>query len=117
MLRGIRGAISVEKNTREKILKATEELLVEIRSQNGLELEDIASAIFTVTDDLNAEFPASAARKLGWTRVPLLCSREIPVPGSMQRVIRVLLQVNTDKDQNQIRHVYLGEASRLRDDL
>ncbi len=116
-VRGIRGAIRVKDNTPEDICRATVELLQTIISVNEIETEDIASIFFTTTPDLNADFPASAARELGWNLVPLLCAREIDVPGSMTRLIRVLLHVNTTKSQDQIKHQYLGEAAVLRPDL
>lgn len=112
--RGIRGATTVERNDREEILTATTELLQLLIQQNDLHAEDIASAIFTVTDDLNAEFPALAARDLGWTEVALLCAREIPVPGSLEKCIRVLLQVNTTRSAAEIQHVYTRGAVTLR---
>ncbi|GAB6174070.1 chorismate mutase [Paradesulfitobacterium aromaticivorans] len=117
MVRGIRGATTVGSNTAEEIKEATIELLQAIVKENNLSEEDIVSAIFTVTSDLNADFPASSARAIGWDRVPLLCSTEIPVPGSMPLCIRVLLQVNSDKSQLEISHVYLRKAVGLRQDL
>lgn len=116
-LRGIRGAITVEANTSEQIREATIELLQKIVEENFLVLEDIVSAIFTVTPDLNADFPASSAREIGWDRIPLLCATEIPVPGAMERCIRVLIHVNTQLGQEEIKHVYLRDAVRLRRDL
>ncbi|MBE3584598.1 chorismate mutase [Desulfofundulus thermocisternus] len=117
-VRGIRGAITVERNTPEDIIQATGELLQAIMAENNLDPEDIASAFFTVTDDLNAEFPATAARELlGWKYVPLLCAREIAVPGRLPMCIRVLVHVNTTRSQREIKHVYLREATRLRKDL
>ena len=113
--RGIRGATTVEANDREEILRATRELLQKLVAANGFALDDVASAYFTTTPDLNAEFPAVAARQLGWTDVALLCGHEMNVPGSLQRVIRVLLHVNTEKSTQEIVHVYLGEAVGLRD--
>ena len=116
-LRGIRGAIRVEENTKENILASTRELLLRMVSENEVEVEDIASIFFTATDDLNAEFPAYAARDLDLKMVPLLCAREISVPGCMTRLIRILLHVNTDKSQDQIKHQYLGDTRSLRPDL
>jgi chorismate mutase len=113
-IRGIRGATSVSANTKEEIVSATRELLSEIQEKNQLGINDIASIIFTSTDDLNAEFPAAAARELGWNDTPLLCSREINVPGSLPRCIRILLLANIDKPQKEIKHVYLREAVSLR---
>lgn len=112
--RGIRGATTVEQNNREEILAATTELLRLMIGQNDVLPEDIASAIFTVTDDLNAEFPALAARQLGWTEVALMCMREIPVPNSLGKCIRILLHVNTTRSAGEIRHVYIRDAVRLR---
>lgn len=112
--RGIRGATSVAENTREAILAATRELLTLLVEHNEVELEDITSVFFTVTDDLDAEYPALAARQLGWDDVALLCAREIPVPSKVQRCIRVLLHVNTEKRLADIRHIYLREAVALR---
>jgi chorismate mutase len=116
--RGIRGATSVFADEPELILQATRELLEEILAQNvGMQPEDVGSAIFTVTADLNSTFPAQAAREMGWGLVPMLCAREIPVPESLPRVIRVLVHWNTDLPQSEIKHVYLREAVRLRPDL
>ena len=113
-VRGIRGATTVSGNTKEEIVLATKELLSEIAKRNQLKAADIVSIIFTATEDLNAEFPAVAAREQGWNDTPLLCAREINVPGSLPRCIRVLLQVNTEMDQSKIQHVYLREAVNLR---
>lgn len=116
-VRGIRGAITVQENSAEQILAATETLLREIMRANDLAKGDIASIIFTVTDDLNAAFPAKAARQIGLLQPALMCAREIPVPGALPRCIRVLLLVNTPRTQEEIKHVYLGEAACLRPDL
>lgn len=116
-IRGIRGAVTSEADTPEAILAATRELLQAILIANpDLETEAIGSVFFTVTDDLAAIHPALAARQLGWTDVPLMCAREIPVPGSLPRTIRVLLHWNTELPQRAIRHVYLGAAASLRPD-
>ncbi len=112
--RGIRGATTVEHNDREEILAATTELLELLISRNNLHPEDVASVIFTVTDDLDAEFPALAARFLGWTEVALMCTREIPVPGSLEKCIRILLHVNTTRSAAEIQHVYIRKAVNLR---
>lgn len=115
-LRGIRGATTVSANDAEEILDATRELLEEMCQRNQVSPDDIASAIFTVTPDLNATFPAEAARQLGWNWVPMLCATEIPVPGRLARCIRVLIQVNTTKKPDEMKHVYLREAEALRPD-
>jgi chorismate mutase len=115
--RGIRGATTVERNTKEEIFAATTELLQLLVQKNELNTEDIASAIFTVTADLDADFPALAARRLGWTEVPLLCTREIPVPDSLGMCIRVLLHVNTMRAAAEMQHVYLRKAVILRPDV
>jgi len=115
-LYALRGAITVEVNDAPSILDATEELMVELLGRNGLSAEDIVSCIFTLTDDLDAEFPAVAARKLGLSAVPLLCAREVSVPGSLDRVIRVMMHCYGDAEHRP-RHVYLGEARRLRLDI
>jgi chorismate mutase len=112
--RGIRGATTVEHNDREEILAATAELLQLMISQNELLAEDVASVIFTVTADLDAEFPALAARRLGWTEVALMCAQEIPVPGSLGMCIRILLHVNTTRSAAEIQHVYIRGAVNLR---
>lgn len=115
---GIRGAITVEKDEREQVLAATRLLLETILEVHpGLRPEDLASALFTVTADLQAAFPAEAARNMGWGNVPLMCAQEIPVPGSLPRCIRVLLHWNTSLTQDEIRHIYLGDAARLRPDM
>ncbi|MGC7870824.1 chorismate mutase [Desulfosporosinus sp. SYSU MS00001] len=117
MVRGIRGATTVMNNDAGEIREATKELLQMILKENKLSTEDLVSAIFTVTSDLNADFPASSAREIGWQLVPLLCATEIPVPGSLSRCIRVLLHVNTSCTQKEIRHIFLREAASLRKDL
>jgi chorismate mutase len=117
-IRGIRGATSVTADQPDLILQATRELLEEILAENeGMQPEDIASLIFTVTDDLISTFPAQAARQMGWDLVPMLCGREIPVPNSLPRVIRVLVHWNTELAQSEIKHVYLHDAVKLRPDL
>lgn len=117
MVRGIRGAITVEHNDAAEIKEATQELLHKILVDNDLKTEDIASAIFTVTPDLNAGFPAASAREIGWDLVPLLCTTEIPVSNGLPYCIRVLLHANTERAQGEIRHVYLRRAAELRKDL
>lgn len=114
---GIRGAITVERNTPEDIINAAQKLLLAIVEENEINTSDIASIFLTLTPDLNAQFPALAARQLGWRFVPLLCAREIGVPGAMARVIRVLVHVNTEKSQQELKHIYLGDAVSLREDL
>ena len=114
--RGVRGATTAEANTREAILSATQDLLLLLIEQNGIEPEDVGSAIFTATPDLNAEFPAAAARQLGWVDVALMGGQEIDVPGAPARCIRVLINWNTPKSQREIRHVYVRGTSRLRPD-
>lgn len=114
--RGVRGATTVPENTREAILEETRRLLALMIRLNGIEAEDVASAIFTTTPDLNAEFPALAARQLGWWDVPLLCGHEMNVPGQLPRVVRILVHWNTTKRQDEIVHVYLGDAAQLRPD-
>lgn len=115
--RGIRGATTVENNTAAAILGATRELLARMVETNAISADDIASALFTVTPDLTAAFPAQAARELGWHHVALLDAQEIPVPGSLRHCIRVLLHWNTDLPASAVRHVYLGAAATLRPDL
>ena len=114
--RGIRGAITATENTEESILEATTELLQQLIKANDIQTEQIAAATFTTTVDLNAEFPAVAARKLGWVDTALICGHEMDVPGSLKKVIRVMVLVNTEKDAKEIRHVYMKEARQLRPD-
>ena len=117
-VRGIRGAISVDEDASEQVLEATRELLQAILTRNDLaEFDDIVSAVFTTTPDLTSAFPAEAARGLGMSHVPLLCASEIAVPHGMPRCIRVLLHVNTEQSQEEIVHVYLRDAKRLRPDM
>lgn len=114
--RGVRGATTADANTPEAILHATRQLLALLIRQNGMREEDVASVIFTTTSDLNAEFPALAARQLGWLDVALICVHEMDVPGALPRCIRVLLHWNTAKAPGEIVHVYIKEAARLRPD-
>ncbi len=117
-IRGIRGATTVAADNPEAILTATRELLQEIMKENGgMTGEEMASAFFTLTGDLCSAYPAQAAREMGWEAVPMMCSQEIPVPGSLPRVIRVLIHWNTETPQSAVKHVYLREAARLRPDL
>ncbi|OUT60828.1 Chorismate mutase AroH [Stieleria bergensis] len=115
--RGVRGATTVSSDDRDEILLATRQLLALMIRQNEIETADLASAFFTVTKDLQSEFPALAARQLGWLEVPLLCGYEITVERSLPRCIRVLLHWNTDKTQSEIQHFYLHDAVKLRPDL
>lgn len=114
--RGVRGATTVENNHSEEILKATRQLLALMIRQNGIQPEDVGSAIFSTTEDLDGEFPALAARQLGWNDVALMCVHEINVPGSLQKCIRILLNWNTEKAASEIVHVYIKEAANLRPD-
>lgn len=113
-VRGLRGATTAEANTAEAILAATRELLIQLVSANGLEVDDIASAFFTATPDLTAGFPAGAARQLGWEHAALMDALEVAVPGDIPRCIRVLLHVNTGKRQREMKFVYLRGAQSLR---
>ncbi len=115
--RGVRGATTVDHNDREQILRATRELLALMIRQNGIESQDVASAFFSTTVDLDTEFPAHAARQIGWCDVPLLCSNEIQVPGALEKCIRILVHWNTDTPQDEIKHIYHRGAERLRPDL
>jgi chorismate mutase len=115
--RGVRGATTVTSNNREEILAATRQLVALLIRRNNINKEDVASAIFTTTPDLNAEFPALAARQLGWLEVPMLCGHEIAVPGSLPRCIRILVHWNTATPQEEIQHIYIRDAVRLRPDL
>jgi len=117
-IRGIRGATTIESDQAEQVLSATCELLEAICSANSqLQTADIASALFTMTDDIASAYPARAARQLGWDMVPMMCAREIPVLGSLPHCIRVLIHWNTDQEQASIHHVYLHAAVELRPDL
>jgi chorismate mutase len=114
-MRGVRGATTVGKNAADEIVSRTQELLARMVVENGIRPEDVASAFFTATDDLDAEFPAVAVRSLeGWNDVPLLCAREIPVPGSLGRCVRILLHWNADVRSEEVRHVFLRGARELR---
>jgi len=114
--RGIRGATTVDSNTPEAILEATTELLTELMRANDFSVDDVASAWFTTTRDLNAEFPAVAANRMGWTNVALMCGHEMDVPGSLGMCLRVLLHVNTERKPQELRHSYLRGATKLRPD-
>jgi chorismate mutase len=115
--RAVRGAITVKENSEEEISLATVELLRSIIGANAIVVDDIVSVLFTVTKDINAQFPATAARRLGWKYVPMLCSYEIDVKKSMKKCIRVLLTFNSNKKQEEIHHQYLRDAEKLRADL
>lgn len=118
VVRGIRGANTVVNNDEQEILKATTEMLLKLVEENEVKQEDIASVFITVTDDLDAAFPAKAIRQMpGWELVPLMCSLEIPVPGSLPKCIRLMVLINTEKEQKDIIHIYMNEAERLRPDL
>ena len=118
LVRGVRGAAVADMDQPESILRTTRDLLLAILEANpALQPSDLASVLFTVTEDLCSAYPAQAARQLGWTNVPMMCMREIPVPGGLSRCIRVLLHWNTDLPQESIHPVYLGAASILRPDL
>lgn len=117
-IRGVRGAAIATEDCPRSIKGATRNLLMSIQEKNpSLKIEDIASILFTLSEDLKSVYPAEAARELGWRHVPMICAREIPVPGSLPRCIRVLLHWNTDLPQQEIQHVYHGEAEALRPDL
>jgi len=114
--RGIRGATIVSANTKESILAATKELLVEMTQANEIEIKNIAAIFFTTTPDLNAEFPAAATRMLGWpSNMALLCGHEMNVPSDLPRCLRIMMLVNTEREPEEITHVYLREAKRLKD--
>lgn len=115
--RGVRGATLVPCNEREAILSATRQLLALMIRRNGMDAPDVASVLFTTTSDLDAEFPALAARQLGWLDVPLLCGHEMRVAGSLDKCVRVLVHWNTPKAQSEIQHVYIHGAEKLRPDL
>ncbi len=117
LTRGVRGATTVEANSPESILEATKELLAAMLKVNELDVEYVASAFFTVTLDLNAEFPAIAARDMGWNSVALLCGHEMNKPGALPMTLRVLLHVNTEKSAREIKHIYLRGARVLRPDI
>ena len=115
--RGVRGAVPVRANTPDEILRAADRLLRRLIEKNGINQDDVTSVIFTTTKDVNAEYPAIAARKIGWRNVALLCSHEMEVPHGFQACLRILIHWNTDKSQQDIVHVYLDEARSLRPDM
>ena len=117
LVRGLRGATTVAANTRDDILAAASELLGELTRLNHVEPDQVASIIFTTTPDLNAEFPAVAAREAGYTDVALECLHEMNVPGSLPRCLRILMHINTERSQAEVMHVYLHDARALRPDL
>ncbi|GAE34557.1 chorismate mutase [Halalkalibacter akibai] len=118
MVRGIRGAITIKDNTDEEITNASMELIQELIKSNQIEPDKVAQVLFTVTEDITAAFPAKVLREFpGWSYVPVVCAKEIPVPGSLPKCIRVLLTVNTEVQQDQIHHAYLRDARKLRPDL
>ncbi len=116
-VRAIRGAVQVDANEREAILEGTTELVSEVMTRNGLVTDDVISVLFTATQDLTAEFPALAARKIGFGEVPMMCATEIPVPGALPRVVRLMMHVETGRSRHEIQHVYLRGAAALRLDI
>ena len=116
-VRAIRGAVQVDANERAAVLEGTAELVAEVMTRNGLGPDDVISVVFTATPDLTAEFPALAARKIGFQDVPLLCATEIGVPGALPRVVRLLMHVETSKPRSALQHVYLRGAAALRLDI
>ncbi len=118
MIRGIRGATTIETNNKQEILAATEKLLREMISENKIEANDVAQIVFSVTEDIDAAFPAAAARQIdGWSFVPVMSMREIPVPGSLKMCIRVMMTVNTTAKQEEVQHIYHSGSIVLRPDL
>lgn len=118
MMRGFRGATTVTENSEQVILDATETLVNEMIHKNNIEPEHISHVLFSVTEDLNATFPAKVSRRIpGWTHVPVMCMREIPVPNSLEKCIRVMLVAQTNLMQKEITHIYLNDAVKLRPDL
>ncbi len=116
-VRAVRGAVQVSGNDRAEILAGTAELVTEVMNRNQLSTDDVISVVFTATPDLNAEFPALAARKLGFQEVPLLCAAEIDVPGAMPHVVRLMMHIETAKPRSAVQHVYLRGAAALRLDI
>ncbi len=113
----LRGATACDSDTAEQVHARTSELIVEMLSRNGIDHEDLVSILFTATDDLHSQFPATAARSLGLGDVPLICARELDIEGALPQTIRVLMHFYTDRSRSELRHVYLGDAKALRDDL
>ncbi|PDP88709.1 chorismate mutase [Glycomyces fuscus] len=116
-VRAIRGAVQVDADEREQVLEATAELVSEVMRRNALETDDVISVLFTATPDLNSEFPALAARRLGFSDVPLMCATEIAVPHALPRVVRLMAHVETDRPRSELQHVYLRGAQALRLDI
>lgn len=116
-VRAIRGATTVDHDTRDEVIARTQELVAEIVARNGIADDDMVSILFTATDDIRSAFPAEAAREAGLTRVPLMCARELAIEGGIERCIRILLHVYTTLDSTELRHPYLHEARQLRTDL
>ncbi|WP_106398588.1 chorismate mutase [Actinocorallia populi] len=116
-VRALRGAIQVDSDDREQVLEATAELVAEVMARNELSTDDVISVLFTATPDITAEFPALAARKLGFTDVPLMCASELDVPHALPRVIRLMAHIETDRPRSQMQHVYLRGATVLRLDI
>ncbi len=117
VVRAVRGAVQISSNDRDAVLAGTTELVTEVMSRNGLSTDDVISVLFTATPDLTAEFPALAARKLGFQEVPLLCASEIDVPGAMPRIVRLMMHIETSKPRSALQHVYLRGAAALRLDI
>jgi chorismate mutase len=116
-VRGIRGATTLDRDTKEEIISKTKELLVRMKELNDTEGAEVASIFFTMTPDCHACFPAEAARELGWNDIPLICGQELQIDGAMQKVVRVLIHINTDKKREEIKHVYLHGTEKLREDI
>jgi chorismate mutase len=117
MVRAIRGATTVSDNSADEIYAATAELLREMTSLNEIDKDDIISVIFSLTSDLNAAFPAAAARRMGWTKTAMMCTYEVDVPGSLRKCIRVMMHIETEKDNDELKYVYLRQAKSLRPDI
>ncbi|MDF1507727.1 chorismate mutase [Robertmurraya sp. DFI.2.37] len=118
MIRGVRGATTIEDNVEQEIVSATEKLIREMIVQNEIVAEAVASVFISVTEEINGAFPAKALRRItGWTYVPVMCMREIPVENSLKNCIRIMIHINTEKSQREIHHVYLEKAISLRPDL
>jgi chorismate mutase len=117
MVRAIRGATTISQNSADEIYAATIELLKEMTVQNGIDKDDIISVIFSVTSDINAAFPAAAARQIGWTKTAMMCTYEVDVPGSLRKCIRVMMHIETEKMNEELKYIYLREAKVLRPDI